>query len=81
MWPRQDGLKAVWGKWHEERIKARKTAFNIDEFGEIEIEKFDLDTADITGKDHPMSYTILRPLNEVDGGMNNGFDVRELDDR
>lgn len=81
MWPRQEGLQAVWEKWHRKRAEARRTAFNLNEFGPIEQNKFDLDTAGITGEDNPRSYTVKRPLNGEDGNMNNGTDIRRLDDR
>lgn len=81
MWPRQESLQGVWEEWHRKRIEARQTAFSTDEFGDIEITKFDLDTAGITGQDNPRTYMIDRPLSEEDGNMNNGFDVRNLKDR
>ena len=81
MWARQEGLQAINEEWNEFRVNARRTAFNVDEFGEIEQVKYDLDTAGITGEDNPRSYTVKRPVNSADGNMNNGFDVRALEDR
>lgn len=81
MWARQKSLEAIWSEWHENRAEARRHAFNLDEFGEIEKTKFDLDTAGVTGADNPRSFTVDRALNEVEGQMNNGVDVRTLDDR
>jgi hypothetical protein len=81
MWARQESLQSVWSTWHEKRAEARRTAFNPNEFGDIEQTKFDLDTARITGAENPRSYQVDRPLNEVEGQQNNGTDIRTLDDR
>lgn len=81
MWPRQGSLQAINEEWHRQRIRARKTAFNPETFGPIERTKYDLDTAGITGEDNPRSYKVNRPLNGEDGNMNNGTDIRRLDDR
>jgi hypothetical protein len=81
MWARSENLKTVNSEWHLFRINARRTAFSKEEFSESEQVEYDLDTADITGKDNPRSYTYDRPLNEPDGTPNNGTDVRTLDDR
>jgi hypothetical protein len=79
MWPRQESLQGVNEEWHRKRAEARRTAFSKFEFGPIEREKYDLDTAGITGEDNPRSYTVNRPINGEDGNMNNGTDVRTLD--
>jgi hypothetical protein len=49
------GSKA-WRRWHEERQQARETAMSASEFGPIETEHFDLDTANITGEENPETY-------------------------
>lgn len=74
MFPRDDGLKAVWSEWHEKRQRARETAFSPDEFGEIERIKFDLDDAGITGRANPRSYKGDRPIDLLG---ENAKDVRE----
>lgn len=81
MWSRQENLQYAWEEWHEMRAEARRTAFSVDEFGDIETTKFDLDTAGITGKDNPRTYQVDRPLNEVQGQQKNGTDIRTLDNR
>jgi len=74
---RAEGSRPVDSEWHKERQRARMTAFSTDEFGEIDIEKYDLDTARITGRENSESYTHDRPINTEETGTN-GFDVREL---
>ena len=81
MWARSETLENLSTDWHQFRINARRTAFSKEEFGEIEQIKYDLDTARITGKDNPRSYTVNRPIQGADGNMNNGVDVRTLDQR
>lgn len=46
----------VWAEWHRRREEARRTAMSDAEFGPIETERFDLDTADITGEDNPETF-------------------------
>ena len=81
MWARSESLKPVWSEWHKNRINARRTAFSIDEFGDIDITKYDLDTAGITGQDNPESYSYDRPLNGENGTPDNGTDVRSFNNR
>lgn len=45
-------------EWHRERQQARETAMNADEFGPIETERFDLDTAGITGEENDRTYEL-----------------------
>lgn len=77
MWARSESLKPVWSRWHQARIDARHNAFSVDEFGETDIVKYDLDTAGITGEDNPKTYQYDRPLNEE----RRGIDVREFANR
>lgn len=56
---RDNSGSAVWGEWHAERAAARRFAFSLAEFGDIEIETYDLDTARVDGSDNPETY---RPL-------------------
>jgi hypothetical protein len=81
MWARQEGLQAINEEYLQFRVNARRTAFNVDEFGETEQVKYDLDSAGITGEVNPRSYTVKRPVNSADGNMNNGFDVRDIVNR
>lgn len=48
----------------ERRAEARRTAMSTDEFGAIEIEENDLDTAGITGEDNPRTYQVDPPGDE-----------------
>lgn len=73
---RGESQKAVWSEWHEERERARRTAFSLAEFSDEEINKYDLDTADVNGQDNPDTYTWNRPLFPTER-----HDVREQDDR
>jgi hypothetical protein len=81
MWPRSENLKPIWEDWHETRHAARVSTFNVEEWSDIEITKYDLDTADITGEDNPRSYEIDNQSAEIDGVQNNGEDIRTLDRR
>lgn len=81
MWKRSENLKAVNAEWHLFRENARQIAFSKEEFSDSEQVEFDLDTADITGKDNNRNYQYSRPLTSVDGTPNNGTDVRTLDNR
>jgi hypothetical protein len=45
MFARADGSRPIDERWHEARQKARRATFSLDEFGDVEIEKYDLDTA------------------------------------
>lgn len=78
MFPRSEGLKPIWSEWHEQRQEARETAFSLDEFGETEITKFDLDTAGITGQDNDRTYE-WDPVIDLLG--TSGTDVRRLKNR
>ena len=48
--------KVVDREWHERRKEARRNAMTIAEFGKQEITRFDLDTADITGRENRQTY-------------------------
>jgi hypothetical protein len=76
MFKRDNSQKAVDSEWHEFRHEARTTAFDIQEFGDIDIEKYDLETARITGQENPDTYTWRRPLYPE-----GPFDIRKLKDR
>lgn len=81
MWSRSENLKPINSEWHEFRARARRTAFSPEEFSEGDQIEYDLDTAGITGADNPRSFEVDRPLTEEAGNMNNGFDVRDLNNR
>ena len=63
--------------YHEFRQKARETAFSIEEFGEIEIEKYDLDNIEFSGKDNPESYK-MGENQPVKGETWARYDIRDL---
>ena len=67
--------KAIDSEWHTARREARENAFSINEFGDIEITRFDLDTARITGRENPDTYT-LDPAIDLFGTA--GKDIRSL---
>lgn len=47
----------VSGRWHEIREHARETAMSEEEFSDIEKERYDLETAQITGDTNDDSFT------------------------
>ena len=75
MFRRSQSGKHVDARWHEVRQQARTNTLSLDEWGEQEISRFDLDTAQITGEDTTRTYIIDRDIDVL--GVN-GFDIREL---
>lgn len=73
---RSNSGSVTWRRWHEERQLARETAMSEDEFGPVETEQFDLDTAQITGESNPESYRL-----EPYGADQDPVDYRETDPR
>lgn len=73
---RSNEAKAVWEEWHEFREEARHEAMSKEEFSEIEQEKYDLDTAGITGAQNPRTWKgdPTAPKEFVDPD----FDTRDL---
>ena len=53
---RDNSGRKVDSDWHHFREKARRTSFSKEEFSDIDQERYDLDTAGITGEDNPESY-------------------------
>jgi hypothetical protein len=78
MFARADASRPIDERWHVARQTARESAFSLDEFGDIAIEKYDLDTARVTGRENPRSYTVEQSV-EQDGITNSGTDIRTLD--
>jgi hypothetical protein len=64
-------------EWHDTRHEARTTTYGLFEWGEIDIERYDLDEIEFTGKYVDRTY-ILKPRVLSEGGTNSGFDVRDL---
>jgi len=75
---RSQSFKHIDEEWHETRHNARTFTFGLNDWGEEDIVKYDLDTAGITGRLNPRSFTIERPLDHFNA---NGTDIRELDGR
>lgn len=48
------------GDWHAFRAAARREAFSEEEFDPIQRERYDLETAGITGEANPDTYTTER---------------------
>lgn len=82
MFKRSEGMKPVSEEWHRGRREAAEEAFSLDEFGDIDIVRFDLDegySGDLpvpTGKDNDRTYRWRRPLPPTDE-----VDVRSFDTR
>lgn len=73
---RDNSGSPVWASWHAGRQDARETAMDVDEFSDGEVEQFDLDTARITGRENPDTYTT-----EPYGKGREPYDIREdIDD-
>lgn len=75
-----DSGRFVNSKWHLFREKARTSTYSLQEWGDIETTKYDLDTVDFSGKDVDRNYVMRRPVSDDEINVN-GFDVRELPDR
>lgn len=69
---RSNSGSKVWREWHEQRRQARETAMSSDEFGPVETEAYDLDTADIEGDTNPESF-------EVETRTGDTVDYRDID--
>jgi len=78
LFTRSESGKHVSEEWHQQRQRAREIGFSLDEFSDEEITKYDLDTADITGKDNPRTYMFSTAIDIF--GVN-GLDVRSLDEQ
>jgi hypothetical protein len=72
---RSESAKPVNAEFHKSRQQARETGFNVAQFGDSEIVKYNLRTARINGSDNPHSYRVNRAIDFLDV---NGLDVRDL---
>jgi len=86
MFPQSPGLKKIDKEYHEFRWEAAKTTFSLNEFGEIDITRYDLEDGYIeglpipTGRDNPESYPHDRGLdNTLQSDAN--LDIRTLSNR
>jgi len=75
MFERSRGSRAVSTDWHEFRLNARRNAYSKEEFSDEENIRYNLDTARITGRENPDTYTVDRPIDLLG---TNGIDLREL---
>jgi len=71
--------KRVDAEWHRFRADARRTAFTVDEFSDEDITRFNLETAGITGRDNPLTYTTDPRIDEE--GTDRVTNLRTLDTR
>lgn len=62
--------------WHAFREEARHTEHDEEVFSDIEQERFDLETARITGEEHEQAF-----VNEPYGDDREPFDARETNPR
>ena len=65
-------------EWHRFRWKAISETFGIEEFGEIDIEKYDLDELEFSRKYKRSSY-ITETRQEDEGAAKEGIDIRTID--
>ena len=86
MFPESPGAKKIDGAYHQFRWEAAKESFNLSEFGEIDITRYDLEDGYIeglpipTGQDNPDSYKHRRGLdNRIQSDDN--LDIRTLSNR
>lgn len=68
--------KFVNKEYHAFREIARTTAYKLEEFGDIEIEKYDLDNVDFD-RSQKASTHITESMVEVEGGAQGGVDIRK----
>ena len=73
-----DTGKPLDSEWHEFRQEARENAFSINEFGDEEIVRYDLETARIDGSDNPDTFTGDRPIAILGHEF---IDIRKLKNR
>lgn len=62
--------------YHETRRFAREETFNIDEWGDIDIEWYDLESVDFDRKQKDSTF-ITDPKMDSEGGPERGIDIRE----
>ncbi len=78
MFRRSESGKRVDADYHQFRQEARESAFSINEFSDEEINRYNLETARITGRENPRTYTVNRPIDLLG---TNGIDLRTLFNR
>jgi hypothetical protein len=64
-------------EWHAFREKALRNTYSLEEWGDIDIEKYDLDELEFTSKENPRNFRFDHPVSDDEISVT-GFDVREL---
>lgn len=64
-------------EYHVRREEALRETLSIDEWGDIDITKYDLDNLDFSGKDNPRTYRFDHAVSDDEVNVT-GFDVRNL---
>jgi len=64
-------------EYHKFRQVAIHTTYTVDEWGDIDIEKYDLDELEFTGKDVDRNYKFDHVVSDDEVSVT-GFDVRDL---
>lgn len=66
------------GEWHDTRHKARTETFSIEEWGDIDIEKYDLDNVEFTRKQKRSTYLTESMIKADAAADEEGFDIRNI---
>ena len=69
--------KNVNEEWHRFREMAISTTYTLDEWGDIDITKYNLDEKEFTGKDVDRNYRFDHAVSDDEVSVT-GFDVRDL---
>jgi len=64
-------------EYHRFREMAISTTYSIEQWGDIDIQKYDLDEKEFTGKDVDRNYKFDHPVSDDEVSVT-GFDVRNL---
>jgi hypothetical protein len=64
-------------EYHIRREQALRETFTLDEWGDIDQTKYDLDDLEFTGKENPRTYKLRHPVSDDEISVT-GFDVRDL---
>lgn len=69
--------KHLSAEWHGFRQRARETSYGLSEFGDIAIEKYDLETVRFD-RSQKESTHITETHVDVEGGAKGGVDIRKF---
>jgi GH25 family lysozyme M1 (1,4-beta-N-acetylmuramidase) len=78
MFPESASAKPVDKRFHRFRQDARTSSFSIGAYSDNDIERYNLETAQITGEDNPRTYLFMRNLDTLG---ETGVDIRSLKNR